>query len=180
VTGIDAFDELMSGLDQPLVVVTTVHDGERAGCLVGFHVQCSIEPRRYAVWLSKANHTFRVGIHSDVFAIHLLGRDDRELAELFGTTTGDEADKFTRCDWHPGPGDVPLLDGCPNRIIAQKHTLLDDGSDHVCLVVEPIRVDGGGDFAPLRLSEAGHLDPGHEAEERPAPPTERAADQPAN
>ena len=60
------FDALMAQLDQPLVVVTTAAGDERAGCVVGFHVQCSIEPRRVAVWLSKANHTFRVSL----FASH--------------------------------------------------------------------------------------------------------------
>jgi hypothetical protein len=28
---------------------------------------------------------------------------DGELAELFGGETGDEVDKFDRCEWRPGP-----------------------------------------------------------------------------
>ena len=31
-----------------MVVVTTAQGDERAGCLVGFHAQSSIEPPRYA------------------------------------------------------------------------------------------------------------------------------------
>ena len=41
-----AFDAMIAGLDAPLVVVTTASGGERAGCLVGFHSQSGIEPRR--------------------------------------------------------------------------------------------------------------------------------------
>ena len=41
-----AFDAIMGSLDTPLVVVTTAAHGERAGCVVGFHSQCSITPRR--------------------------------------------------------------------------------------------------------------------------------------
>ena len=42
----DPFDLLMSSADPPLIVVTTVAGGARAGCLVGFHGQASIEPKR--------------------------------------------------------------------------------------------------------------------------------------
>ena len=35
-----------------------------------------------------------------------------DLAELFGSQTGDRIDTFTRCRWHTGPGDLPILDDC--------------------------------------------------------------------
>jgi len=41
------FNTLMAALDSPLIVVTTADERERAGCLVEFHAQSSIEPRRY-------------------------------------------------------------------------------------------------------------------------------------
>jgi hypothetical protein len=40
------FNTLMAALDSPLVVVTTADERERAGCLVEFHGQSSIEPQR--------------------------------------------------------------------------------------------------------------------------------------
>jgi flavin reductase (DIM6/NTAB) family NADH-FMN oxidoreductase RutF len=40
------FNTLMAVLDSPLIVVTTADERERAGCLVEFHVQSSIEPQR--------------------------------------------------------------------------------------------------------------------------------------
>ena len=72
----NAFGTLMLALDNPLIVVTTAEAGERAGCLVGFHAQSSIEPQRYCVWLSKANHTYRVALHSSHLAIHFLSMTD--------------------------------------------------------------------------------------------------------
>ena len=89
----DPFDSIMASLDAPMAVVTTAAGDERAGCLVGFHAQSSIHPGRYAVWLSKANHTYRVGLLSTHYGVHLLTRDDRPVAELFGTVSGDEVDK---------------------------------------------------------------------------------------
>src|SRR3954468_10330921 len=114
----DGFDTLIAGLDPAMAIVTTVSDRERAGCLIGFHAQCSIDPPRYVVWLSKANHTFRVGLHAQRFAVHFLSEGDLETARLFGTTSGDEVDKFSRCDWTGGPDGVPVLADCPNHFVA--------------------------------------------------------------
>ena len=47
--GTEAFEALMADLDQPSYVVTAADGDERAGCLVGFATQCSIEPPRFAV-----------------------------------------------------------------------------------------------------------------------------------
>lgn len=172
----ESFDALVGSADPAMIVVTTSAAGEDAGCMVGFHTQCSIEPRRYAVWLSKANHTYRVALRADHAAVHFLTADDRDLATLFGSVSGDDADKFTRCEWTRHDSGVPLLDRCPNRIVASRVALLDEGSDHVCLVLEPVEASSAGDFDPLRLTRVEDLDPGHTNDERPQPPTERSVD----
>jgi flavin reductase (DIM6/NTAB) family NADH-FMN oxidoreductase RutF len=171
----DAFGSLASSLDAPLIVVTAAEGQQRAGCLVGFHTQSSIEPLRYCVWLSKANYTYRVALHSSHLAIHFLTSADLPLAERFGTLTGDSVDKFAGVRARPGPGGVPVLDDCSHWLIGRRITLVDDGGDHVCVMTEPVAVHSGGKFQPLRLAAAAHLQPGHGNEDRPSPPTERAA-----
>jgi len=170
----DAFDTIMGSLDAPMAVVTTAKGDERAGCLIGFHAQSSIDPGRYCVWISKANHTYRVMLRSTHLAVHFLTTDDRELAVLFGTLSGDDVDKFSRCETEAGHHGVPLLTGCPNRIVVRRVALLDEGGDHVCVVTEAIEAASSGPFIPLRLSDVSDLDPGHQTGERPDPPTERA------
>ena len=172
----DAYDSLMASLDTTMAVVTTATGGERAGCLIGFHAQCSIEPRQHAVWLSKANHTYRVALLSAHLGIHLLSEGDRDLAERFGTLSGDDTDKFAGLDVETGPEGVPLLARCPHRLLVRRTAVVDVGGDHVCFVTEPVEATAGGRFRPLRLSAVSDLVPGHEAEERPRPATERAAD----
>jgi flavin reductase (DIM6/NTAB) family NADH-FMN oxidoreductase RutF len=175
----DAFDSIMSRLDTAMAVVTTATANERAGCLVGFHCQCSIEPVRYAVWLSKANHTARVALHASHAAVHYLAAGDRELAAVFGELTGDEVDKFDLVATSDGPHGVPLLDECADRVLFRKTAFLDEGSDHVCFVLEPEEVLAGPrrEGGPLRMAAVSDMTPGHEAEERPAPATDRATRQ---
>jgi len=169
-----AFDQLMASLDAPMVIVTTAMGDERAGCLVGFHSQCSIEPRRYVVWLSKANHTYRVALRSEGLGVHLLSADEQDLAELFGSETGDAFDKFGLTAWEDGPFGVPLLSRCANRFVGRRIALLDEGSDHVCVVLEPVDARSVRRVDPIRLHDVSDVSPGHAAGERPVPPTERA------
>ena len=137
----DAFASIMSSLDNPLIVVTTAEGDERAGCLVGFHAQSSIDPDRYCVWLSKANHTYRVGLRATHLAVHFLTAGDLALAQRFGTLTGDETDKFAGLRVSPGPGGVPVLEDCPHRLILRRVVLLDEGGDHVCVTSEPLAAE---------------------------------------
>ncbi|KRF11373.1 flavin oxidoreductase [Nocardioides sp. Soil797] len=162
----DAFDRLMAVADPPLVVVTTAAEGVRAGCLVGFHSQSSIGPERYCVWLSKANHTYRVGLRATHFAMHFLPDDRLDLAERFGTVSGEDKDKFVGIEVVSGDHGVPLIVGCPHRLLLECITVLDTRGDHVCLDMRVLRADHTGEFAPLRVSQAGSLEPGHASEER--------------
>ena len=111
----DTFNALLSELDYPMFVVTTAVGDERAGCLVGFATQCSIDPPGFLVCLSKQNHTYRLARTAELLAVHFLPEDATDLAELFGGQTGDDVNKFRRCAWHSGAGGVPLLDRCENR-----------------------------------------------------------------
>jgi len=162
----EVLDDLTERADATMIVVTAAYRGERAGCLVGFHCQCSIDPVRHAIWLSKANHTCRVALQATHLGIHFLATEDKDLARLFGEQTGDEIDKFAQCDAADGAHGVPLLSACADRVVAQRKTAMDDGSDHICFVVEPVDAHRGTERMPMRLSDVSDLEPGHAAEER--------------
>lgn len=150
-------------VDPPMVVVTCCVDGERSGCLVGFHSQASIDPERYAVWISRANHTFRLATSAEVLAVHFLRAGDHEVAAHFGGLTGDEVDKFAGVPVVEGPGGVPLLRAVPDRLLLRRDVLHDDGvGDHVAVIGTIVEVVGGVG-SPLRLSDVEDVDPGHPA-----------------
>lgn len=166
----DAFGTLMASVDPPLIVLTTAAEDELAGCLVGFHAQSSINPQHYCVWLSKANHTYRVGLRASHFAVHFLTADDFTVAERFGTLTGEETDKFAGVDIELDRHGVPLLRAFPSRMSLERIALLDDGSDHVCLTTRVVSAHADGPFQPLRVSDAARLEPGHDSDERAIQP----------
>lgn len=153
---------LTGALDYPMFVVTAAANGERSGCLVGFLTQCSIDPPRFLVCLSRHNHTTRVAKRARVLAVHLLGRDQRPLAEHFGTTTGDDVDKFTRWSWESGPEGTPLLRDCPGRFVGQVLAQHDLG-DHVGFLVDVIEASMGAPTPLLTFQAVRDLEPGHGA-----------------
>jgi flavin reductase (DIM6/NTAB) family NADH-FMN oxidoreductase RutF len=158
----ETFQKLVAQLDYPMFIATVVADGERSGCLIGFATQCSIHPPRFLAGISDKNHTFAVARRADSMAIHLVPEDATELAELFGGETGDEIDKFERCKWRPGPGGVPLLDGCPNRFVGRIAERIDFG-DHEGMVLEPFFAEADPGDGQLAFHRAKRIDPGHEA-----------------
>ena len=109
----DSFEDVAELLDYPMFVVTTASNGRRAGCLVGFATQISIDPARFLVGLSVNNHTHQVAADASRLVVHLLDADSMDVARLFGEKTGDEVDKFAQCAWSPGPDGVPVLDEPP-------------------------------------------------------------------
>lgn len=160
----EVFDRFTDALDPPLLVVTVADGRDRDGCVVGFHSQCSLDPLRYALWLSRANRTYRVALRSEYLGIHLLGPDDRALGEWFGGHTGDREDPFAGVDTEPGPGGVPLLRSATTRFVAVRVGLVDVGGDHACFVVEPVAghaADPGPRDGLLRVSDLAEIEPGH-------------------
>lgn len=164
------FDSMVACVDPAMIVVTTAAEDTRAGCLVGFHAQSGISARQYCVWLSKANHTYRVGLRATHFAVHFLTDRDLAVAERFGTRSGEDVDKFDGLEVEIDETGVPLISACPNRLVLERLAVLDDGGDHVCVSTRVRSAHSGGDFVPLRLSEVTHLDPGHASEERAVSP----------
>ena len=156
------FDALVSELDYPMFVVTAAADGERAGCLVGFATQSSIDPPRFLVCVSKQNRTYRVARDAEVVGVHFLPADAEDLAALFGGQTGDQVDKFARCEWTAGPGGVPLLDRCRNRFVGRVLERTDAG-DHVAFLLEPVAAEKGHPGDQFPFHRAKRIEPGHEA-----------------
>lgn len=147
-----------------MVIVTAAAAGRRAGCLVGFASQVSVRPPRFLVALSTANHTYRVAAGASALAVHLIDAEDHRLAELFGTRTGDEIDKFIRCAWTAGPDGVPVLDAATAVLLGRVLERIPFG-DHVGHLLEPISVTVRRKTAPFTLAQGMLLEPAHPVEE---------------
>ncbi|WP_411102957.1 flavin reductase family protein [Streptomyces sp. cmx-4-9] len=152
-------------MDGPMYVVTAAADGERAGCLVGFASQCSIDPPRFMVWLSTANRTYRVARQAPCLTVHVLRRDQHALAGLFGGRTGDEVDKFAGVEWRPGLEGAPVLADVRAWFTGRVEEQV-PGGDHVGFLLSPAEQSPeatAADGPPLRFADVRDLEAGHPA-----------------
>jgi flavin reductase (DIM6/NTAB) family NADH-FMN oxidoreductase RutF len=153
---------LVSDLDYPMFIVTATNGRERSGCLVGFATQCSINPPRFLVCLSDKNRTYRVARDAEVLVVHLVPSDADPLAELFGSKTGDDLDKFAHCAWREGPGGTPVLEECGNWFAGRILERMPAG-DHCALLLEPFDAHSDEGETAFTFHRAKRMEPGHEA-----------------
>jgi flavin reductase (DIM6/NTAB) family NADH-FMN oxidoreductase RutF len=158
-----AYKCLVSHLDNPMFVITVAGEQGRAGCLVGFATQCSIRPPRWYVGISKLNRTFDIAAGADLVVVHALGAANAGLARLFGEQTGDDIDKFSLCEWRPGPdGRTPVLADCPRWFAGEVVDRVDPG-DHVGLILAPVAAECRDHGPQLGFQSVHGLEPGHPA-----------------
>ncbi|MGV9410030.1 flavin reductase family protein [Nocardia sp. NPDC003693] len=158
------FDSLIARADDSMWIVTTVADGERAGCLMGFGTQVSITPRRFLACLSKRNHTYGVATRAQHLALQLLPAEGLALAQLFGAETGTEINKFEHSEWQEGPHSLPILTAVSGWFTGEIVQTTDLG-DHVGFLLAPTAADVPVDETaqPLRFAAVADLRPGHRA-----------------
>jgi flavin reductase (DIM6/NTAB) family NADH-FMN oxidoreductase RutF len=165
----DPADAITSSADYPLYVVTacTGDDrgsggGDRGGCIVGFATQCSIEPVRFLICISKVNRTFAVAERAQSLGLHLLGSDQKEMASLFGETTGDTTDKFAHLSWSRGVTGVPILAECAAWVEGSILGHFDVG-DHEAFLIEVVDGGPGSHAGRFMLRDGPDLEAGHPA-----------------
>ncbi len=156
------FQRLVGALDYPLFLVTATDGDEHDGCIVGFTTQCSIHPPRFLVCLSVKNRTWRIAGRADALAVHVVPRERRDLAELFGGETADDRDKLAGVAWTAGPGGVPLIDELRARFVGRIVERHDYGGDHTGFLLAPVDAEAAERPDELSFQQGKDIPPGHE------------------
>jgi len=145
------------------IVTACGPNGERVGATVSSFNSASLDPPMVLWSLDKraySRSSFEASTH---FAVHVLGLDQKELAQRFAMRG---TDKFEGLQCGGGLGNAPLLADCAARFECEtRHRY--DGGDHVIFVGEvkrfehvaaPPLVFHGGAFAETRLLFGGPID----------------------
>jgi flavin reductase (DIM6/NTAB) family NADH-FMN oxidoreductase RutF len=98
---------------------------------------------------------------AEVLVVHFVPEQAEELALLFGGETGDELDKFERCEWSAGPAGAPVLDELKDWFAGRVLERLPFG-DHCGFLLEPIDGETHRSGSSLTFRRAKWIEPGHE------------------
>ncbi|KAB1988154.1 flavin reductase family protein [Streptomyces triticiradicis] len=121
-----------------------------AGFTATSFTSASLEPALVSFYLSTTASSASAVRAAPVFAAHVLGEDQQDLAERFARSG---VDRFAGVPWSPGPEGVPLLRDVPAWLTARP-VLCQEVGDHL-LVVGEVTAAGCGDSRPPLLHHAG-------------------------
>lgn len=101
-------------LDREVWIVTSAAAGRRGGLLATWVSQASIDPEDPLVVIALAvnHHTKELVERGGAFGLHLIARDQIELAWQFALGSGRDRDKLAGVDQAPRATGVPILADC--------------------------------------------------------------------
>ncbi len=127
---------------------------------MGFANEVSIHPARFLACISKTNATYPVALRAARLAVHAIPAEQLGLAKLFGGTSEDDVDKFSRCSWEPAADGTPILSDCPAWLLGRVGERIDLG-DHVGHLLEIEQSHKGPDGPILTVADLADITPGH-------------------
>jgi flavin reductase (DIM6/NTAB) family NADH-FMN oxidoreductase RutF len=100
----------------------------------------SWDPPLIAVAVGRAKHTHQAIVRSSAYAVNLLRKEQTDVARVFGTKSGRDADKFAGLAWRHGGTGSPLLEGTAGYLdcrVVQRHEV----GDHSLFIGEVVEAN---------------------------------------
>jgi flavin reductase (DIM6/NTAB) family NADH-FMN oxidoreductase RutF len=145
-----AFRDALGRFATGVTVVTALTDEGPVGITANSFASVSLDPPLVLWSPARASSRFPVFAAAEHFAIHVMGREHRDLAAHFVRHGRD----FSGIATEPGPGDVPLLADCLARFACRTEARHDAG-DHL-IVVGRVLEAASRDGAPLVFCHGGY------------------------
>jgi len=98
-------------MPQAVFVVTGAAGEKTAGMTACWVSRVSHRPPLFAVAIHHGSHTRDVVAAGGCFCIHILCRDQVDLARRFGSVSGQQVDKLAGIPWRRGESGAPVLEG---------------------------------------------------------------------
>ncbi|MGC4806510.1 flavin reductase family protein [Micromonospora sp. DT233] len=136
--------EFMRNWATGVAVVTSRLAGRPVGCTVNAFTSVSLRPPLLLVSLARTSHTLAAITAEDGFAVNLLQRRQRGLADRFAS--GAAEDRFAGVAHHTVDG-LPLIDGAMAVAVCAV-TQLVAAADHVLVLGSPYWCQAGDDADP--------------------------------
>lgn len=128
-----------------VTVITTAWGDQRAGLVSNSFTSVSLEPALVSWCIDLRSSSLELWNHTDNFAVHVLGEDQKDLVARFAKKGGD---KFTGLNWRAGVFGSPVL-AAPTVALECEVWARYQGGDHLIIVGRVLRATRSEDFAPL-------------------------------
>ncbi|PLV58746.1 flavin reductase family protein [Thermotoga sp. KOL6] len=134
------------------VIVTVNVEGKLNGITVAWVTRVSWQPPMVAVSIGKTRYTRELLDKTDSFAICVLGKEAKDIAEYFGTVSGRNVDKFKKFPYTMSEGNLPIPEGTIAYLECEKSGSFEAG-DHIVYIGNIRRQKVLKDEKPLIFGE---------------------------
>ncbi|TQM69702.1 flavin reductase (DIM6/NTAB) family NADH-FMN oxidoreductase RutF [Actinomadura hallensis] len=118
-----------------VTAVTAVTAGGRLAALtVNSFTSVSLEPAKVLFCLANSSSSYPALTEAERIAIHILSRDQEDVARRFATSGLTGAERLEGVGWKPGVDGVPLLPGTPAVLVGRPDEIITSG-DHAIILV---------------------------------------------
>ncbi|MCX2952795.1 flavin reductase family protein [Lentzea sp. NEAU-D7] len=131
---------------QAVAIITAAGPDGPIGVTVSSFCSASMHPPLVVAWIGTKASAWPVLSAAPLFAVHLLGTEQRGLADLFARSGADRFGPGTT--WKPDDDGVPHLLDPPVRMRCRAVERIAVG-DHVALVGAPVEITSGQEVPPL-------------------------------
>ncbi|MFH2012493.1 MAG: flavin reductase family protein [Pseudomonadota bacterium] len=137
-----------------LYILTTKKGEEVNGMIASWVSQVSFSPPLVMAVIRKNRYSYNMVKKSGVFALNVLGKDNRELVSRFKLPTSEE--KFKGIRWEKKTTGAPIIGETIAYIDCKLVNSVDTG-DHTVFVGEVVDADVLNDDAPMTSLDYGKV-----------------------
>ncbi len=143
----DQIEQVFRLIDREIWIVTAAAGDQRGGLVATWVSQASIDKHTpsVVVGIARNHYTCELIERSHAFAVHLVRKDQMDVAWNFASGSGRDRDKLAMYDVHTEVSKSPILDDCLAWLDCQVFFCLDSGD----------RIYFFADVLSGRVSDAG-------------------------
>lgn len=146
---LDQFRTGMQQLAAGVSVITTEHEGDRAGLTATAVCSLSAEPPRLLVSVNRAGYTFGLIAASRKICVNILSAAQADIAMQFASPAANGAeDRFASGDWRRALTGAPVLDDAVVSFDCRVAWIVDTGS-HGIVIADIVHSASRPELAPL-------------------------------
>ena len=137
------------------VYVLTSRANDRLGvATITWVSQASFKPPLLMAAVRKNSNVFRCLVESRVAALHILGSDQRDVAQKFFSPTKDKDGSLNGEPFSIGKTSAPILKNIRAYVECKVIDIREEYGDHAVVVLEVVEAVCTEDFLPLTIADS--------------------------
>jgi flavin reductase (DIM6/NTAB) family NADH-FMN oxidoreductase RutF len=153
---LDNYRQAMRHVAATVYAITTGEPGQRHGILATAVSSLSFDPPSLLVCVNRSASLHEPLALADMFAVNVLGLNNRDVAEQFTTQRGE--DRFALGEWMQH-SNVPILATAQSNFVCRRKFCHEFGT-HSIFIGELIAARHNADSAPLTYYDRHYIDIG--------------------